>query len=111
LGESYTGIGTLADFSAIVIYTNWPSGVVEFLVATLESANKRSGAVVVDINLVAMLVSVNSYSIWTLLAQLVCDLQVGSGTSLLSWMTTLGMRGCPFLKRKGRCLVLFEILS
>jgi hypothetical protein len=35
-----------------------------------------------------------SYSIWTLLAQLMCDLQVGSGMSLLWWMTTLGMHGC-----------------
>jgi hypothetical protein len=43
--------------------------------------------------------------------QLVCDLQVGSGTSLLWWTTTLGMRGCSFLRRKGRRVVLFEILS
>jgi hypothetical protein len=60
LGESYTGIRTLADFSAIVIYTNWPSGVVAYLVATLESANKLSGAVARDINLVVMLVSDNT---------------------------------------------------
>jgi hypothetical protein len=52
-----------------------------------------------------------SCSIWTLLAQLMCDLRVGSGTSLLWWTTTLGMRGCSFLKRKRRRLVLFEILS
>jgi hypothetical protein len=45
LGESYTGIRTLADFSAIVIYTNWPSGIVAFLVVTLASANKLSGVV------------------------------------------------------------------
>jgi hypothetical protein len=31
-----------------------------------------------------------------LLAQLVCDLRVGSGMSLLWWTTTLGMRGCSF---------------
>jgi hypothetical protein len=41
----------------------------------------------------------------------VCDLRVGSGTSLLWWTITLGMCGCSFLRRKGRCLVLFEILS
>jgi hypothetical protein len=41
----------------------------------------------------------------------VCDLRVGSGMSLLWWMITLGMRGCSFLRRKGRRLVLFEILS
>jgi hypothetical protein len=46
-----------------------------------------------------------------LVGQLVCDLRVGSGTSLLCWTTTLGMCGCSFLKRKGRRLVLFEILS
>jgi hypothetical protein len=38
-------------------------------------------------------------------------LRVGSGMSLLWWTTTLGMRGCSFLRRKGRRLVLFEILS
>jgi hypothetical protein len=27
------------------------------------------------------------------------------------WTSTLGMRGCSFLRRKGRRLVLFEILS
>jgi hypothetical protein len=42
---------------------------------------------------------------------LVCDLRVGSGRSLLWWTTTLGMRGCFFLRRKGRRLVLFEIWS
>jgi hypothetical protein len=52
-----------------------------------------------------------SSSIWTLLAQLVCDLQVGGGMSLLWWTTTLGMHGCSFLRRKGRRLVLFGILS
>jgi hypothetical protein len=36
---------------------------------------------------------------------------VGSGTSFLWWTTTLGMCGCSFLRRKGRHLVLFEILS
>jgi hypothetical protein len=45
LGESYTGIRTLADFSAIVIYTNRPSGVVAYLVETLSSANQLFGAV------------------------------------------------------------------
>jgi hypothetical protein len=35
----------------------------------------------------------------------------GNGMSLLWWTTTPGMRGCSFLKRKGRHLVLFEILS
>jgi hypothetical protein len=50
----------LADFSAIIIYPNWPSGVVAFLVATLESANKLSCAVVGDINLMVMLVSINT---------------------------------------------------
>jgi hypothetical protein len=60
LGESYTGIRTLADFSAVVIYTNRPSGVIAYLVATLESANKLSGTVAGDINLVATLVSVNT---------------------------------------------------
>jgi hypothetical protein len=50
----------LADFSAIVIYTNRPSGIVAYLVATLESANNLYGAVAGDINLVAMLVSVNT---------------------------------------------------
>jgi hypothetical protein len=49
--------------------------------------------------------------IWTLLAQLVCDLRVGSGMSLLWWTTTLGMRGCSFSRIRGRRLVLFEILS
>jgi hypothetical protein len=62
LGESYTRIRTLANFSAIVIYTNWPSGVVAFLVATLDSANKLSSLVAGDINLVAMLVSINKLS-------------------------------------------------
>jgi hypothetical protein len=62
LGESYTGIHTLADFSVIVIYTNWPSGIVAFLVATLESSNNISDAVAGDINLVATLVSVNKLS-------------------------------------------------
>jgi hypothetical protein len=46
-----------------------------------------------------------------LLAQLMCDLRVGSGTSLLWWTITLSMRGCFLLRRKGRRLVLFEILS
>jgi hypothetical protein len=46
-----------------------------------------------------------------LVAQLVCDLRVGSGMSLLWWTITLGMHGCSFLRRKGRRLVLFEILS
>jgi hypothetical protein len=41
----------------------------------------------------------------------VCELRVGSRTSLLWWMTTLGMRGRSFLRRKRRHLVLFEILS
>jgi hypothetical protein len=50
----------LADFSAIVIYTNRPSGIVAYLVATLESANNLYGAVAGDINLVEMLVSVNT---------------------------------------------------
>jgi hypothetical protein len=59
LGERYTGIHTLADFSVIVIYTNWPSGIVAFLVATLASSNKISDAVAGDINLVVTLVSVN----------------------------------------------------
>jgi hypothetical protein len=59
LGESYTSIHTLVGFSAIVIYINRPSGVVAYLVATLASANKLSGAVVGDINQVATLVSVN----------------------------------------------------
>jgi hypothetical protein len=36
-----------------------------------------------------------------LVGQLVCDLRVGSGVSLLWWMITLGMRGCSFLRRKG----------
>jgi hypothetical protein len=45
------------------------------------------------------------------LAQLVCDLRVGSGMSLLWWTTTLGMRGCSFSRIMGRRLVLFEILS
>jgi hypothetical protein len=62
LGESYTGIRTLADFSAIVIYTNMPSSVIAYLVATLESAYKLSGTVARDINLVATLVSVNKLS-------------------------------------------------
>jgi hypothetical protein len=35
----------------------------------------------------------------------------GSGTSLLWWTITLGMRGCSFLRRRGSHLVLFEILS
>jgi hypothetical protein len=43
LGKSCTSIRTLADFSAIVIYTDWPSSVVAFLVAALASANKLSG--------------------------------------------------------------------
>jgi hypothetical protein len=47
----------------------------------------------------------------TLLAQLVCDLRVGTGTSLLWWTTTPGMCGCSFWRRKGRRLDLFEILS
>jgi hypothetical protein len=34
-----------------------------------------------------------------------------AGMSLLWWTTTLGMRGCSFLRRKGRRLVLFGILS
>jgi hypothetical protein len=46
-----------------------------------------------------------------LVGPLVCDLWVGSGMSSLWWMTFLGMRGCSFLNRKGRRLVLFEILS
>jgi hypothetical protein len=57
------------------------------------------------------LTDVKSCSICTLLAQLVCDLRVGSGTSLLWSTTILGMRGCSILRRKGRRLVLFEILS
>jgi hypothetical protein len=40
------------DFSAIVIYTNKPSGVIAYIVVMLESANKLSGAVAGDINLV-----------------------------------------------------------
>jgi hypothetical protein len=59
LGESYTGIRTLADFSVIVIYTNWPSRAVAYLVVMLASANKLSGTIGWDINLVATLVSVN----------------------------------------------------
>jgi hypothetical protein len=51
-----------ADFSAIVIYTNWPSGAVAYIVATLESANRLSGVVAMDINLVATQVSVNKLS-------------------------------------------------
>jgi hypothetical protein len=54
------GIHTLADFFAIVIYTNLPSGVVAYLVETLVSINKLCGAIAGDINLVARLVSVNS---------------------------------------------------
>jgi hypothetical protein len=46
-----------------------------------------------------------------LVAQLVCDLRVGSGMSLLWWTTTLGMHGCSFSRIRGRRLVLFEILS
>jgi hypothetical protein len=45
----------------------------------------------------------------TFLAQLVCDLRVGSGMSLLWWMTILGMRRCSFSRIRGRRLVLFEI--
>jgi hypothetical protein len=60
LGESCTGIRTLADFSAIVIYTDWPSIVIEILVVTLACANKLPGDVAEDINLVATLVSVNN---------------------------------------------------
>jgi hypothetical protein len=45
------------------------------------------------------------------LAQLVCDLQVGSGMSLLWWTTILGMHECSFSRIRGRRLVLFEILS
>jgi hypothetical protein len=65
LGESYIGIHTLEDFSAIVIYTNRPSSVIAYLVATLESANKLSGAVSEDINLVATLVRVNNHPMQT----------------------------------------------
>jgi hypothetical protein len=50
LGESYTNIRTLANFSAIIIYTNRPSGIVAYLAATLESAIKLSDAVAGDIN-------------------------------------------------------------
>jgi hypothetical protein len=60
LGESYNGIRTLAEFSAIVTYTNMPSGIVAYLVATLASANKLSSAVTGGINLVVTLVSINS---------------------------------------------------
>jgi hypothetical protein len=35
----------------------------------------------------------------------------GSGMFLLWWTITLGMLRCAFLRRKGRRLVLFEILS
>jgi hypothetical protein len=59
LGESYTGIRTLADFSAIVIYTNWLSGTVAYLIAMLASAIKLFGAVAGDINPVSTLVSIN----------------------------------------------------
>jgi hypothetical protein len=62
LGESYIGIRTLANFSAIVIYNNRPSGIIAFLIATLASANKHYGVFVEDINLVAMLVSINKLS-------------------------------------------------
>jgi transposase InsO family protein len=42
-----------------------------------------------------------SCSIWTLLAQLVCDQRVGSGMSSLWWTTILGMRGCSFSRIRG----------
>jgi hypothetical protein len=44
-----------------------------------------------------------------LLAQLVCDLRVGSGMSLLWWTTILGMHRCSFSRIRGRHLVLFDI--
>jgi hypothetical protein len=44
-----------------------------------------------------------------LVGQLVFDLRVGSGLSLLWWTTILGMRGCSFSRIRGRRLVLFEI--
>jgi hypothetical protein len=44
----------------IIIYTNRPSGVVAYLVATLESASKLSGTIARDINLLATLPSVNN---------------------------------------------------
>jgi hypothetical protein len=46
-----------------------------------------------------------------LVGQLVCDLRVGSGMSLLWWTTTLGMCGCSFSRIRGKRLVLFKILS
>jgi hypothetical protein len=42
---------------------------------------------------------------------LVGPARVRSAGGKLLWTTTLNMRGCFFLRRKGRCLVLFEILS
>jgi hypothetical protein len=62
LGESYIGIRTLVNFSAIVIYTNRPSGVVAYFAATLESANKLSSAVAGEYKLGATLASVNKLS-------------------------------------------------
>jgi hypothetical protein len=65
----------LADFSAIVIYTNRPSGVVAYLVVMLVSANKFSGTVAGDINLVATQVSVNIYDYTKFELQYFCVLQ------------------------------------
>jgi hypothetical protein len=63
LGESYTGICTLADFSAVFIYTNRPSGIIAYLVVTLASVDKLSSAAAGDTKLVVMLViSVNKLS-------------------------------------------------
>jgi hypothetical protein len=61
LGENYTVICTLADFSAIVIYTNRPSGVIAYLVAMLASANMLSGAGAGRYKPCATLVSVNKH--------------------------------------------------
>jgi hypothetical protein len=49
----------------IVICTNRPFGIIAYLLAALESANKLSGAVARDINLVVMLVSINSCRVKT----------------------------------------------
>jgi hypothetical protein len=40
-----------------------------------------------------------------------CVRSTGGDMSLLWWTITLGMLGCSFLRRKGRPLVLFKILS